>query len=124
MVSIFFFSYTDIYKILLPISFFEPALFPADFFNNKLKEKLDLGLPWWLSGGVHLPRQETQVLFLVWQDPTCRETNEACVPQLLNLCSRAWEPQLLTLSARSTCSVTEAAAEMRSPCTATREQLT
>ena len=49
MVSTFFFSYTDIYKTLLTISFFEPALFPADFFNNKPKEKLDLGLPWWLK---------------------------------------------------------------------------
>ena len=78
MVSIFFFSYTDIYKILVPISFFEPALFPADFFNNKLKGKLDLGLPWWLSCGVHLPRQETQVLSLVWEIPYAEEQLSPC----------------------------------------------
>ena len=27
------------------------------------------GLPWWLSGRVCLPRQETQVQFLGWEDP-------------------------------------------------------
>ena len=28
-------------------------------------------LPWWLSGRVHLPVQETWVQSLVWEDPTC-----------------------------------------------------
>ena len=36
---------------------------------------------------------ETLVQSLVWEDPTCCRATKACVPQLLNLCSRAWELQ-------------------------------
>ena len=37
--------------------------------------------------------QETQVWSLIWEDPRC--CREVCAPQLLNLCSRAQELQLL-----------------------------
>ena len=45
--------------------------------------------------------QGTQVQALVWEDPTCcgshmLRSNEARVPQLLSLRSRAREPQLLS----------------------------
>ena len=31
------------------------------------------GLPWWLSGKrIHLSMQETQIPFLVWEEPTRR----------------------------------------------------
>ena len=52
------------------------------------------------------------------------------MPQLLSLCSRAWEPQLLGPRATATeacapwslCPVTGEAAAVRSLCTTTREQ--
>ena len=47
----------------------------------------------WLR--IRLPMQGTQVRSLVQEDPTCRGTTEAPVPQLLSPCSRTWEPQLL-----------------------------
>jgi len=39
-----------------------------------------------------LPMQETQVRSLVLEDPTGCGAAKALVPQLLSLCSRAWEP--------------------------------
>ena len=87
------------------------------------------GLPWWLSGkespasagdlglipdssGFHIPR-----------------SNQACAPQLLILCSGAWEPQLLSLYAAATVahkpwrpgSAAREATAMRSLFTETRE---
>ena len=40
--------------------------------------------------------QEARVQALVWGDPHILLSNWACVPQLLSLCSGAWEPQLLS----------------------------
>ena len=54
----------------------------------------------WLR--VCLPVQETRVQALVQEDPTCRGATKACVPQLLSLCSRAREPQLLSPRATTT----------------------
>ena len=35
--------------------------------------KMGTGLPWWFSGiRIHLSMQETQIPFLVWEDPTGR----------------------------------------------------
>ena len=42
-----------------------------------------------------LPMQGPWVRSLVWEDSTCRGVTKPCVPQLLNRCSKAWEPQLL-----------------------------
>ena len=40
--------------------------------------------------------QETLVWFMIWEDPTwCTRSNKAHALQLLSLCSRAQEPQLL-----------------------------
>ena len=44
----------------------------------------------WLR--IYLPMQGTQVRFLVQEDPHAR-SNQACVPQLLSLCSRTYVPQ-------------------------------
>ena len=57
-------------------------------------------------------------------------SNQACVPQLLSLCSRAQEPQLLSPRATVTeaqvpwglCSATREATAMKSLHTATREK--
>ena len=38
--------------------------------------------------------QEMWVWSLVWEDSTCLGATKPCEPQLLSLCSRAWEPQL------------------------------
>ena len=46
----------------------------------------------WLR--ICLPMQGTRVRALVWEDPTCRGAAHA--PQLLSLCSRACQPQLLS----------------------------
>ena len=56
----------------------------------------------WLRN--HLPMQGTQVQALVRENPTSHmpQSNEARVPQLLSLCSRACEPQLLSLRATAT----------------------
>ena len=40
---------------------------------------------------VYLPMQETRVQSLIQEDQP--RGNEACVPQLLTPCSRAWETQ-------------------------------
>lgn len=54
------------------------------------------GPPWWLSDKrIHLPIQETRVRSPIWGDPTCFGTTKPKLPQLLNLCPRALEPQLL-----------------------------
>ena len=57
-------------------------------------------MPQWLR--IRLPRQETQVQSLVQEDPTYRGATKPCVPQLLSLCSRAREPQLLSPRATTT----------------------
>ena len=61
----------------------------------------------WLR--THLPMQGTRVRALVREDPTChgatkpvRHNYWACVPQLLSLCCRAREPQLLSPRATTT----------------------
>ena len=51
----------------------------------------------WLR--IRLPRQGTRVRALVQEDPTCCGAHE---PQLLSLCSRAREPQLLSPRATTT----------------------
>ena len=48
--------------------------------------------------------------------------NEAWVPQLLSLFSRARELQVLSRSAETPCSATKEATAMRRPHTTTREQ--
>lgn len=50
-------------------------------------------LPWWLSGRLYLPAQETLVQYLIPEDPT---EQLAHVPQLLGLFSRCQDPQLLS----------------------------
>ena len=50
----------------------------------------------WASLGVRLPTQETLVSFLVQKDPTCRGATQPGAPQLVSLCSRTREPQLLS----------------------------
>ena len=72
---------------------------------------------------MRLPMQETGVQSLIREDPTCLEANKALLPQLLTLCSRALEPQLLKpahLESRL-CSKRSHSAT-RSPLTATREK--
>ena len=54
----------------------------------------------WLR--IHLPMQGTRVRAPVWEDPTCRRATKARAPQLLSLCSRAREPQLLSPWATTT----------------------
>ena len=46
--------------------------------------------------------QGTWVRALVREDPTCRGANKPVAPQLLSLCSRAHEPQLLSLRVTAT----------------------
>ena len=46
----------------------------------------------WLR--IRLPMQGTRVQALAWEDPACCGATKP-VPQLLSLCSRAREPQLL-----------------------------
>ena len=53
----------------------------------------------WLR--IRLPMQGTWVRALGWEDPTCHGAAKP-VPQLLSLCSRAPEPQLLSLHATTT----------------------
>ena len=68
--------------------------------------------------------QETGVQPLIREDPTCRvKSTKPCVLQLLGLCPRAWELQLLSPRAHnygspnawSLCSTMREAATMRSP---------
>ena len=54
--------------------------------------------------------------------PTCHRATKPGVPQLLSLCSRAQEPQLLKPTYSRACSQQQdKATEMRSLCTATGE---
>ena len=46
--------------------------------------------------------QGTRVRALVQEDPTWRGATKPMWPQLLSLCSRAWEPQLLSLRTTTT----------------------
>ena len=48
----------------------------------------------WLR--IRLPMQGTRVRSLVREDPTCCRATKPVHPQLLSLCSRAREPQLLS----------------------------
>ena len=54
----------------------------------------------WLR--IRLLMQGTRVRALLWEDPTCRGATKPHVPQLLSLCSRACEPQLLSPHATTT----------------------
>ena len=54
----------------------------------------------WLR--VHLPMQGTRIRALVREDPTCRGATKPRASQLLSLCSRAREPQLLSPRAATT----------------------
>ena len=54
----------------------------------------------WLR--ICLPVQGTRVQSLVQEDPTCHGATKARAPQLLSLCSRAHEPQLLSPRATTT----------------------
>ena len=62
--------------------------------------------------GVAKSRTRLSRLQFFWEDPTCHRANSACATQLLSLCSRARESQLL----RPTCP--------RSRAPATREAIT
>ena len=70
-------------------------------FLKKLKIEL-LNFPGvqWLR--IRLPMQGTWVQALVREDPTCRGATKPCAPQLLSLCSRAREPQMLSPRATTT----------------------
>ena len=91
--------------------------------------KNTLGLPWWLigkesacqcrdMGSIPGPKRS----HMLW-------SNYACIPQLLRLFSRAWEPHLLSPCTTATrvcmpqspCSATREATTMRSPCTTPEE---
>ena len=50
-----------------------------------------------------LPMQETQVRSLVPEDPTCPGASKPVCHNCLDLCSRAWEPQLLKPSGPRAC---------------------
>ena len=54
----------------------------------------------WLR--IRLPVQGTQVRAVVREDPTCLWATKPHVPQLLSLCFRACEPQLLSPHATTT----------------------
>ena len=54
----------------------------------------------WLK--IRLQMQGTQVRSLVREDLTCHRAIKARAPQLLSLCSRAREPQLLSPRAATT----------------------
>ena len=77
-------------------------------------------LPWWLSGRVHLPVQETWVQSLVWEDPTCcwaaKPWATAIEPVLWSLGITTTEPL-----PRAWCSVAREATAVGSPHAETRE---
>ena len=84
--------------------------------DNRFKYECK-GLPWWLSGEESACPCRTHrfIQSLIQEDPTCHKTT-ARMPQLLSLCSRAQDPQLLSPSATTT------KAHMSwSPCEAWRE---
>ena len=90
-----------------------PRVFLGDKMAQKQTQNLQCGLPWWSSGWVHLPMQESQVRSLIQEDPTCLRAAKpvyhncwACalasgshsywahMPQLLKpACPRACAPQ-------------------------------
>ena len=55
---------------------------------------------WWLSGRESTCQRRS--LLLDQGRSHMAQNNKAHVPQLLNLCSRAWEPQLLSPQAVAT----------------------
>ena len=79
---------------------------------------------------IRLPMQETGVQSLVWQDPTCLGAAKLMRHGYLSLCSRAWEPQLLSPCPTATeawvlqslRSATREATTARIPSTSTGEQ--
>ena len=63
--------------------------------SRKSIKSVERGLPWWLSGK-NLPVNAGKMDLI--PDPRrshVAQSNAAHAPQLLNLCSRAWEQQLL-----------------------------
>ena len=62
---------------------------------SKLSEEGMAGFPWCLSGKESACQCRRQVPSLIRDDPTCLRATKAIAPQLLSLCSRAREPQLL-----------------------------
>ena len=82
--------------------------------------KIFQGLPCWLHGKeFSCPMQETQVLSLTQEDPTCHRATKPRKVQPLSLSSRAREPQLLSprLAAAAAC-------VSQSPFSATRDAAT
>ena len=61
----------------------------------------ELWLPWWFSGRVHLPMQETDSVPGLGRFPVL-QSDSAHNLQLLSLSSRAWKLQLLSPRARTT----------------------
>ena len=132
---------------LLPgLTYSHPLVFTGDWFQegpSRIPKFKDAQVPYikwhsrvslvaqWLR--ICLPMQGTRVRALIQEDPTCRGATKpvlnlcsrACEPQLLSLCSTARKPQLL--SPRATTTEARAprahapqqreATAMRSPCT-------
>ena len=48
-----------------------PWVFLGDKMAQKQTQNLQCGPPWWSRGWIHLPVQESQVLSLIQEDPTC-----------------------------------------------------
>ena len=69
------------------------------FFFKKSKSGASL-VAQWLR--IRLPMQGTRVQSLVREDPTCHGATKPRASQLLSLCSRAREPQLLSPRAATT----------------------
>ena len=71
---------------------------PHNFFLTEKISRTSLVVQWLR---IHLPVQGTQVLSLVWEDPTCRGAARpmrhnywACKPQLLSLCAATAEAHM------------------------------
>ena len=73
-----------------------PLVFLGDKMAQKQTQNLQHGLPWWSSGCVHLPMQESQVQSLIQEDPTCcraaKPVDHNYEPVLESLGARAIEP--------------------------------
>ena len=62
--------------------------------QNKVSYCFPIYLPWNDDSVVKNQPANAEDMGLIPEDPTC-QTNRACAPQLLRLCSGAWKPQLL-----------------------------